>query len=81
MAIQSPASLMVLECACGTSACVDRHRLSAWEPSEKITLHSFIASAIKGPNLPIATVSFAQGIYQPYLAKEGIGHESHQSAS
>ena len=72
VSIRSPASMMIMECGCGNENCITRHRLSAWEPSPKISLHSFIASAIKGPHNTISTGTFSQGMYQPLLGQEGV---------
>lgn len=59
--------LAIWECTCGTTHCVERHRLEAWE-STQLSLWTFVASAVKGPQPTIQTGSFVQGMYFPLLA-------------
>lgn len=63
--------LALWECACGTTHCMERHRLEGWDPAE-VSLWAFGASAVKGPQPAIQTGSFAQGMYFPLLAQEGF---------
>ncbi|MCU7805450.1 MAG: hypothetical protein KZQ96_19840 [Candidatus Thiodiazotropha sp. (ex Lucinoma borealis)] len=69
--ISGPMSLQVWECSCGHEKCAERHRLEAWEPDERITLRSFLASAVKGPEPAIKVGSFSAGMYYPMLAQDG----------
>lgn len=68
---QGPASFLLRECTCGTAKCTTLHRLEAWVPSPKISLRSFLASAIKGPQIDIKVGSFQQGMYLPMLTSMG----------
>ena len=86
--VKGPATLALWECTCGTTHCIERHRLSSWDPAQKVhnavtgggqqkketplTLWDFVASAVKGPQPRIQTGSFVQGIYFPLLAGEGV---------
>lgn len=71
-------TLDIWECSCGTSRCVDRHRLDSWDPSDivranggqqPLTLIAFVASAVNGPALPLTSGAFVQGMYFPVLAE------------
>lgn len=64
-------TLTIWECACGNRHCAERHSLRAWNPTS-VSLWAFVASAVKGPQPNVQTGSFAQGMYFPLLAKEGI---------
>ncbi|MFQ5643576.1 MAG: hypothetical protein ACE5FQ_07740 [Thiogranum sp.] len=57
-------------CTCGHEKCSQKHRLDAWEPSPKITLWSYAASAVKGPH-PLRVNSFITGMYYSVLSREG----------
>jgi hypothetical protein len=79
--------LLLRECTCGTTHCVERHRLTAWNPQQMIqkkghtreqkvdaalTLWDCVVSAVKGPQATLKTGAFVQGMYFPLLAKEGV---------
>lgn len=65
--------LSILEawnCTCGALACDEQHRLPAWDPgkmSEKMTLASFLATAVKGPARELHIKVFIQGMYYALL--------------
>jgi hypothetical protein len=65
--IKGPATLAFWTCTCGHTHCVERHRLQSWNPA-KVTLWSFSASAIKGPQPSIQIGSFIAGMYFPLFA-------------
>lgn len=68
-----PPSFLVWECTCGHHRCVQRHRLESWNvDDDRVTLWSFVASAVKGPSQTIRTGSFPQGMYFAFLAKENF---------
>lgn len=72
------------ECGCGrleNSKCLDEHRLSSWwgwiepEQGEERKPHhlwAFVASAIRGPSVPVTSASFVQGMYYATLNSLGI---------
>ncbi|HED17978.1 MAG TPA: hypothetical protein ENI74_00545 [Gammaproteobacteria bacterium] len=64
------ADLLRSICTCGHEKCSQKHRLDAWEPSSKITLWSYAASAVKGL-LPLKVNSFIAGMYYGFLSREG----------
>jgi len=85
--LAGPIAFSVRECTCGTTHCLRRHRLTAWNPGQIIqrtgaatnqkvdatlTLWDYVASAVKGPQASLKTGAFVQGIYFPVLAKEGV---------
>jgi hypothetical protein len=86
--IEGPMTLTMWECTCGTTHCMERHRLETWDPSQivqkaasdeqkqkteaSLTLWDYVASAVKGPQASIKTGAFVQGIYFPLLAQEGL---------
>jgi CarD-like protein len=70
--ITGPTLLAFWTCSCGHLHCAQRHRLEAWDPGQ-VSLWSFVASAIKGPQPSIQLGSFIAGMYFPLLAKEGFG--------
>jgi len=86
--IEGPATLTLWECTCGTTHCMERHRLDTWNPAQVVqkaaveeqkqkadaplTLWDCVASAVKGPQSSIKTGAFVQGIYFPLLAQEGF---------
>jgi hypothetical protein len=86
--IEGPATLTLWECTCGTTHCVERHRLDAWDPTQVVqktsaeeqkqkavaplTLWDCVASAVKGPQSSIKTGAFVQGVYFPLLTQEGF---------
>lgn len=69
--VTGPATLAIWECTCGTTHCIERHRLEAWDPAQ-VSLWAFLASAVKGPQVTIQTGSFVEGMYFPLLAQEGL---------
>ncbi len=85
--IPGPLGLALWECTCGTTHCVERHRLESWNPAQAvrktdmneetgkrdatITLWDYVASAVKGPQASLKTGAFVQGCYFPLLAQEG----------
>lgn len=69
--ITGSADLEQWTCGCGNHECARKHRLEGWTPSEKITLWSFLASAVKGGTKNLVTNAFASGIYYPMLAMDG----------
>jgi len=87
-AIPGPLTLALWECTCGTTHCVERHRLHSWNPAQlvqktdmdeetrtraaTITLWDYVASAVKGPQANLKTGAFVQGCYFPLLAQEGL---------
>jgi hypothetical protein len=64
-----------LSCKCGRDTCTKKHRISAFHPPEihhKMTLHSFVQSAIRGP-LPKPTPhSFKKGMLYAWLANRPV---------
>jgi hypothetical protein len=86
--LTGPATLNLRECTCGTTHCIERHRLADWNPLQQVqktdmdkyrskiegslTLWDCLASAIKGPQAAIKTGAFVQGMYFPLLAQEGL---------
>jgi hypothetical protein len=70
--ITGPSVLKFWTCTCGHLHCAQRHRLEAWDPAQ-VSLWSFAASAVKGPQASIQLGSFIAGMYFPLLAKEGFG--------
>ncbi len=85
--LAGPLAFSVRECTCGTTHCMGRHRLTAWNPRQIIqrtgaatgqkvdaalTLWDYLASAVKGPQANLKTGAFVQGMYFPVLAKEGV---------
>lgn len=87
-ALAGPVTLLLRECTCGTTHCIERHRLASWNPLQQIrktetnesarshgatvTLWDCVASAVKGPQTVLKTGAFVQGMYFPLLAQEGI---------
>jgi hypothetical protein len=87
-AVPGPLTLALWECTCGTTRCVERHRLNSWNPAQivqktdmneeiskrevTITLWDYVASAVKGPQANLKTGAFVQGLYFPLLAQEGL---------
>ncbi len=70
--LEGPFSILIWACSCGHIHCQDRHRIVGWKPNDngkKITLRSFVSSAIKGPTLELKTNSFVQGMYFAFLCK------------
>ncbi len=76
--IDGPVRLIFSRCGCGNVNCENRHSLAHWDPTarskkgERITLASFIASAVVGPEVNIKTGSFVAGMYYPLLCWEGF---------
>jgi uncharacterized cupin superfamily protein len=86
--VPGPLVLALWECTCGTTHCVERHRLNSWNPVQvvqktdmneetgkkdaTITLWDYVASAVKGPQASLKTGAFVQGCYFPLLAQEGL---------
>jgi hypothetical protein len=86
--LSGPAMIDLHECTCGTTHCIERHRLAAWDPARQVpkieaaggqatreaalTLWDYVASAIKGPQATVKTGAFVQGMYFPLLAQEGV---------
>lgn len=86
--LSGPATIDLHECTCGTTHCIERHRLAAWDPARQVpkteadgdqvrkegalTLWDYVASAIKGPQTTIKTGAFVQGMYFPLLTQEGV---------
>jgi uncharacterized cupin superfamily protein len=86
--IEGPATLAFWECTCGTTHCMERHRLDRWNPAQivqkavmdeqkqkedtPLTLWDYVAAAVKGPQASVKTGAFVQGIYFPLLAQEGF---------
>jgi hypothetical protein len=85
--LPGPIAFSVRECTCGTTHCLGRHRLTAWNPRQIIqrtgaatdqkvdaalTLWDYGASAVKGPQASLKTGAFVQGMYFPILTKEGV---------
>lgn len=86
--LSGPAMIDVRECTCGTTPCIERHRLATWDPAQRVpkteahgeqtkkegalTLWDYVASAIKGPQTTIKTGAFVQGMYFPLLTQEGV---------
>lgn len=57
-------------CTCGALKCDQKHRLSAWNPgtmATRMTLASFLATAVKGPSPTLHMKSFIQGMYYALL--------------
>ena len=87
-AISGPATMDIRECTCGTTHCTERHRLTSWNPQQRVqkadananaaktegflTLWDCLASAVKGPQASVKTGAFVQGMYFPLLAQEGL---------
>jgi hypothetical protein len=69
--VEAPAGLEIFECACGTKGCPTKHRLGAWDPADArtITLWSFLASAVKGPQSQARYGSIVAGMYYPLLVQ------------
>jgi hypothetical protein len=69
--VEAPHDLEVFECACGTQGCPRKHRLGAWDPADArtITLWSFLASAVKGPQSDARYGSIVAGMYYPLLVQ------------
>jgi hypothetical protein len=69
--VEAPHDLEIFECACGTQGCPRKHRLGAWDPADarKITLWSFLASAVKGPQSEVRYGSIVAGMYYPLLVR------------
>ncbi len=67
-----PQNLVSFQCGCGRVQCSTEHRISGWSPAMGITLNAFLATAVKGPNRPLKTGSFVQGMYFSMLSKEGF---------
>jgi hypothetical protein len=86
--LTGPAMMNLRECTCGTTHCIERHRLAGWNPLQHVqkmeasetksktegslTLWNCLASAVKGPQANIKTGAFVQGMYFPLLAQEGL---------
>jgi hypothetical protein len=86
--VPGPLVLALWECTCGTTHCMERHRLDSWNPAQvvqktdmdeatgkrdaTITLWDYVASAVKGPQASLKTGAFVQGLYFPLLAHEGL---------
>ena len=86
--LTGPATLSLRECTCGTTHCIERHRLAGWDPRQKVqkadaeenqtkiegslTLWDCLAAAVKGPQATMKTGAFVQGLYFPLLAQEGL---------
>lgn len=86
--LTGPATMSLRECACGTTHCIERHRLAGWNPLQPalktqvsttrakiegfVTLWDCLASAVKGPQAQLKTGAFVQGMYFPLLAQEGL---------
>jgi len=70
VSIQGPARLEQWSCSCGNKNCAQRHRLAGWDPSGKVTLWSFLASAVKGVR-QLKAKSFTDASYYPLLALNG----------
>ena len=86
--IPGPLGLALWACTCGTTHCVERHRLDSWNPAQvvqktdmdeetgkkdaTVTLWDYVASAVKGPQASLKTGAFVQGCYFPLLAQEGL---------
>lgn len=86
--VSGPLNWALWECTCGTTHCVERHRLNSWNPTQvvqktdrdgeagkkdaTITLWDYVASAVKGPQASLKTGAFVQGCYFPLLAQEGL---------
>jgi hypothetical protein len=69
--VEAPHDLEIFECACGTKGCPTKHRLGGWDPADvpKITLWSFLASAVKGPQSEARYGSIVAGMYYPLLVR------------
>jgi hypothetical protein len=86
--LAGPATISLRECTCGTTHCIERHRLANWNPLQPVqktetamdrpkiegfvTLWDCLASAVKGPQANVKTGAFVQGMYFPLLAQEGL---------
>jgi len=86
--LMGPVTITLRECTCGTTHCIERHRLASWNPLQKVqktdanktaaktegslTLWDCLASAVKGPQATVKTGAFVQGMYFPLLAQEGL---------
>lgn len=86
--VSGPLDWALWECTCGTTHCMERHRLHSWNPAQvvqktdmdeetgkreaTITLWDYVASAVKGPQASLKTGAFVQGCYFPLLAQEGL---------
>ena len=69
--IHGPAILDQWSCSCGHPKCDERHRLTGWRADSRVTLWSFLASAVKGPHRKILANTLIEGMYYPLLALEG----------
>jgi len=68
-------------CSCATRACSATHRLAGWDPATivraaggrrvPLTLPSFIASAVNGPDARMRTGAFVEGMYFALLSQMG----------
>jgi hypothetical protein len=61
-------------CTCGALDCDKSHRLEAWDPltmPAKMTLASFLGTAIKGPSNSLKIKVFIQGMYYALLCDGG----------
>jgi uncharacterized cupin superfamily protein len=86
--LPGPLTLAMWECTCGTTHCLERHRLESWDPIQMVqktsmeghkgkmdaslTLWAYVASAVKGPQASLKTGAFVQGIYFPLLTQESF---------
>lgn len=84
--LTGPTTLQLRACTCGTTHCLERHRLAGWNPAKRVlkgdadeqpekteaplTLWDAVASAVKGPQAALKTGAFVQGMYFPLLAQE-----------
>ncbi len=85
-ALIGPTTIQLRACTCGTTHCLERHRLAGWNPAKRVlkgdtdeqrekteaplTLWDAVASAVKGPQATLKTGAFVQGMYFPLLAQE-----------
>jgi len=61
------------DCACGTTPCMEQHRLQGWNPAARDLaardLGNFLANAVNGPNVPLKAGGFVQGMYGAMLSR------------
>lgn len=65
-----PVSLTEIQCSCASGHCCAQHRLDGWDP--RVSLWSFVASAVKGPRSVMKPNSVTQGMYVPWLMHRGV---------
>lgn len=71
VSILGPNNIVLWNCTCSHKNCQKAHCLESWVPSKKISLWSFLGSAVKGPDKIIQSGTFIKGMYYPLLAREG----------